>query len=82
MTIGQVWWDMTAAADFYTVDGVTEEGLRVSCNTTDTYCTLSNMECGQMYTINVTANNPVCQGVSTSTEAAAIMTGEKMRRAR
>ncbi|XP_040040842.2 uncharacterized protein fndc7b [Gasterosteus aculeatus] len=74
MTIGQVWWDMTAAADFYTVDGVTEEGLRVSCNTTDTYCTLSNMECGQMYTINVTANNPVCQGVSTSTEAAAIMT--------
>ncbi|XP_062419461.1 uncharacterized protein LOC119216595 [Pungitius pungitius] len=74
MTIGQVQWDMTAGADYYTVDGVTPQGLRVSCNTTDTYCALYNMGCSQMYTINVTANNPVCRGGSTSTESVTIMT--------
>ncbi|XP_044055462.1 uncharacterized protein LOC122877670 [Siniperca chuatsi] len=74
LTIGQVLWDMTAGADYYTVEGVTEEGLMVSCNTSDTYCAMYNMDCGQMYSINVMANNHVCQGVSTSTEAVTIRT--------
>ncbi|KAK9519631.1 hypothetical protein VZT92_022346 [Zoarces viviparus] len=74
LTIGQVLWDVTAGADYYTVEAVTEQGLTVSCNTTDTYCVLYNMSCGQTYTVNVTANNPACQGVSTSTESAAITT--------
>ncbi|KAI3368520.1 hypothetical protein L3Q82_025527 [Scortum barcoo] len=74
LTIGQVQWDMTAGADFYTVEGVTEQGLTVSCTTSDTNCAMYNMECGQMYSVNVTANNQVCQGLSTSTEAVTIMT--------
>lgn len=61
----------------YTVEGVTEQGLVVSCTTNDTYCALYNMKCGQMYNISVTANNHVCQGVSTSIEMVAITTGEK-----
>lgn len=68
---------MTPGADYYTVEGVTEQGLMVSCTTNDTYCALYNMDCGQMYSINVTAHNHVCQGVSTSTETVAITTGEK-----
>nr|XP_046247875.1 uncharacterized protein LOC124060678 [Scatophagus argus] len=74
LTIGQVLWDMTAGADYYTAEGVTEQGLMVSCTTNDTYCAMYNMECGQMYSINVTANNHVCQGVSTSMETVTIMT--------
>lgn len=76
LSIGQVLWDMTAGAESYTVAGVTEQGLSVSCATNDSYCALYNMVCGQLYTINVTANNRACQDVSTSSQSAEIMTGE------
>ncbi|XP_075901618.1 uncharacterized protein fndc7b isoform X2 [Nelusetta ayraudi] len=74
LSIGQVLWDMTAGAERYTVKGMTEQGVTVSCATNDTYCALYNMACGQVYTINVTASNHVCQDVSTSTQSVAIMT--------
>ncbi|XP_039984445.1 uncharacterized protein LOC120790698 [Xiphias gladius] len=74
LTIGHVLWDMTSGADYYTVDGVTEQGLTVSCITNDTYCALYNLDCGRLYNISVTANNRVCQDVSTSTEIAMITT--------
>ncbi|XP_034002008.1 fibronectin type III domain-containing protein 7-like [Trematomus bernacchii] len=65
---------MTAGADYYTVEGVTDQGQMVSCVTSDTYCALYGFDCGQMYNINVTANNQVCQGPSISTEPASITT--------
>ncbi|XP_068446237.1 uncharacterized protein [Clinocottus analis] len=74
MMIGQVSWDAAAGADYYTVQGLTEQGLTMSCVTNGTNCAMYDMGCGQMYTVNVTANNPVCQGVSTSSEPVAIMT--------
>lgn len=77
LSIGQVMWDMTAGADYYTVEGVTDQGQMVSCVTNDTYCAMYNFDCGQMYNINVTANNQVCQGTSISTEPASITTGKK-----
>ncbi|XP_056895182.1 fibronectin-like isoform X2 [Takifugu flavidus] len=74
LNIGQVLWDHSLGAEYYTVEGVTQQGLMVSCTTNDTYCAMNNMVCGQMYTINVTAHNHVCQGVSTSTESVTIET--------
>nr|XP_019965387.1 PREDICTED: uncharacterized protein LOC109644441 [Paralichthys olivaceus] len=74
ITIGQVLWDMSAGAGYYTVAGVTEQGLTVSCRTNDTYCALYNLGCGQVYNISVTANNHVCQDVSVSTEQVEIAT--------
>ncbi|XP_067454263.1 serine-rich adhesin for platelets [Thunnus thynnus] len=74
LTIGQVLWDRTAGADYYTVEGVTEQGLMVSCTTNDTYCALYNMKCGQMYNISVSAHNHVCQDVSISTDSLMIKT--------
>ncbi|XP_061739473.1 uncharacterized protein LOC133540674 [Nerophis ophidion] len=74
LTIGQVLWDATTGADNYTVEGVTEQGLTVSCNTNNTHCALFNMECGQIYNISVAANNVACQGVSASTEDVLIKT--------
>lgn len=78
--IGQVQWDMAAGADYYVVRAVTEQGLTVSCVTDDTNCAMYSLGCGQMYTVNVTANNRACQNVSTSTDSAAIATGEKTPR--
>ncbi|XP_034439595.1 uncharacterized protein LOC117760582 [Hippoglossus hippoglossus] len=74
LTIGQVLWDMSPGADYYTVAGVTEQGLNVSCRTIDTYCPLYNLNCGQVYNVSVTANNHVCQEVATSTEEVEIAT--------
>ncbi|KAF7202765.1 putative LOC107392962-like protein [Nothobranchius furzeri] len=73
MTIGQVQWDVANGAKYYIVNGQTEQGLSVSCNTSDTYCALYNMMCGQIYNITATANNQVCKDVS-SVEAATITT--------
>uniref|UniRef100_A0A672I5S4 Fibronectin type-III domain-containing protein n=1 Tax=Salarias fasciatus TaxID=181472 RepID=A0A672I5S4_SALFA len=67
-------------AEYYTVVAETEQGLMTSCNSTDTYCPLYDMKCGQMYNITVTANNHVCQGVSTSTKEGLITTGEKIQK--
>lgn len=79
LTIGQVLWDTAPGVDYYTVEGVTQQGLMVSCTSNETYCALYNMVCGQIYSINVTANNHVCQGLSTSTEMVTITTGESSR---
>ncbi|XP_045905931.1 receptor-type tyrosine-protein phosphatase beta [Micropterus dolomieu] len=73
-TIGHVQWDSSNGANYYTVEGETEQGLTVSCTTSDNYCAFQNMLCGQMYSFHITANNQVCQGVSTSTKSVTIMT--------
>lgn len=70
-------WDLSPGAEYYTVEGGTQQGLMVSCTTYDTYCAMYNMVCGQMYIISVTAHNHVCQGVSTSNESVILITGEK-----
>lgn len=74
-TIGQVQWDMTLGADYYTVRGETDQGLIASCVTNDTYCALYNMVCSQTYNITVTAYNRVCEGHSTA-GGVTITTGE------
>lgn len=70
-------WDLSPGAEYYTVEGGTQQGLMISCTTNDTYCAMYNMVCGQMYIISVTAHNHVCQGVSTSNESVTLITGEK-----
>ncbi|XP_067369826.1 mucin-3B [Channa argus] len=74
LSIGQVQWDTSAGAGYYTVEGVTEEGHTVSCITNDTSCALYNLGCGQSYSIHVMSNNQVCQGVATSNKTVIIRT--------
>ena len=74
--IGQVMWDLAVGADNYSVEGMTAQGLLISCNTSDNNCALYDLQCGQSYNISVTANNQVCQGMTTATNAADITTGE------
>ncbi|KAM9385761.1 uncharacterized protein fndc7b [Pholidichthys leucotaenia] len=72
-SVGQVQWDMTAGAATYTVTGQTDQGLQTSCATNNTNCSLPDMECGQVYSIKVTAMNHVCDDIS-STELVNITT--------
>ncbi|XP_074523504.1 uncharacterized protein fndc7b [Halichoeres trimaculatus] len=73
-SIGHVLWDMAPGAKYYSVEALTDQGLTVSCVTNDTYCALYDLSCGQVYSINVTANNHVCKDLSTSTEDVVITT--------
>lgn len=77
LSIGQVLWDAADGAEYYIMEGATAQALEVTCNTSDTYCALYNLACGELYNLSVTANNHVCQGLSTSTETVTILTGEK-----
>ncbi|KAG7513796.1 fibronectin type III domain-containing protein 7 [Solea senegalensis] len=72
--IGQVMWDSAVGADNYSVEGMTAQGLLISCNTSDNNCALYDLQCGQSYNISVTANNHVCQGMTTAPNAADITT--------
>ncbi|XP_014901851.1 uncharacterized protein fndc7b [Poecilia latipinna] len=74
LAIGQVEWDKAAGADNYTVTAETDQGLTATCTTRDNFCTLYNMECGQVYNISVTSHSDVCKDVSVSTEHVTIVT--------
>ncbi|PWA21255.1 hypothetical protein CCH79_00009504 [Gambusia affinis] len=74
LAIGQVEWDKAAGADNYTVTAETDQGLTASCTTRDNFCTLYNMDCGQVYNVTVTSHSGVCKDVSVSTEHVSIVT--------
>ncbi|XP_029988577.1 fibronectin-like [Sphaeramia orbicularis] len=74
LSIGQVLWDMANGADSYSVEAITAQGQQASCTTNDTYCPIYNMQCGQTYSVTVTAHNHVCSDGSMSTEMVDIET--------
>ncbi|XP_076010518.1 fibronectin type III domain-containing protein 7-like [Genypterus blacodes] len=73
LSIGQVLWDVSMGAVSYNVEAVTDQGLRRTCVTTDTYCPITNLLCSQTYKVSVTAINGVCEN-SKSTEGVSIKT--------
>ncbi|XP_051768215.1 fibronectin isoform X5 [Ctenopharyngodon idella] len=58
-------WDVTKGAANFTAVAVTAEGLTVTCETSNTSCTLPGLGCGQIYNISVTARNSVCNFTAT-----------------
>ncbi|XP_049332490.1 G surface protein, allelic form 156-like isoform X9 [Astyanax mexicanus] len=66
--VGLLFWDFTPGADRFTALAKASQGPNDVClNVTDTFCTLSNTECGQIYNITVTAYNSACNGTGTAT---------------
>ncbi|XP_072525550.1 uncharacterized protein [Salminus brasiliensis] len=67
--IAMLFWDVTQGATSFTVLAETPQGLNATCpETSDTYCALSDMQCGQIYIVTVTAHNGACNrtGIATS----------------
>uniref|UniRef100_A0A3B1JGU4 Fibronectin type-III domain-containing protein n=1 Tax=Astyanax mexicanus TaxID=7994 RepID=A0A3B1JGU4_ASTMX len=66
--VGLLFWDFTPGADRFTALAKASQGPNDAClNVTDTFCTLSNTECGQIYNVTVTAYNSACNGTGTAT---------------
>ncbi|XP_038649438.1 receptor-type tyrosine-protein phosphatase beta-like [Scyliorhinus canicula] len=56
----EVFWDNSDGAVSYAVVAENGDGLTHSCNTTDTYCELANLQCGQIYNISIIGFNEPC----------------------
>ncbi|XP_062308247.1 uncharacterized protein LOC134012721 [Osmerus eperlanus] len=66
LNIAQVSWDRSKGSTSYRAEAVTDQGVTSSCQTSDTYCALHDIECGKVYNVSITASNEICQGVVTS----------------
>lgn len=66
LSIGQLFWDWSKGATFYSAKAITSEGLQISYNTNETNCVLYDLKCSQIYNITVTAHNEACMNIATS----------------
>lgn len=57
----EVSWSSVKGAESYLVSAVGENGHRVSCETTEYQCDLTELQCGQVYNVSLTAVNAHCQ---------------------
>lgn len=48
----------------YSATALAGDGTALSCMTEDSSCTLTNLQCGQQYTVNVKAISSTCEGHS------------------
>ncbi|XP_037642392.1 tenascin-N-like [Sebastes umbrosus] len=62
----QVMWTAAGGASSYSVWAVTDQGLMVTCNTTNTSCYLNGLQCSQIYNVTVMARNMACNSTVTS----------------
>ncbi|KAI4885449.1 hypothetical protein NFI96_001413 [Prochilodus magdalenae] len=53
-------WDATPGATLYMVSAVGSAGYNTSCNNTSPQCSITNLQCGQDYSIRVTAQHNDC----------------------
>ncbi|XP_056277189.1 fibronectin-like [Pseudoliparis swirei] len=67
MSTAQVTWGPARGASSYSVQAVTDQGLTVSCNTTNSSCHLNGLQCSHVYNVTVMARNPACDGVIAET---------------
>lgn len=55
-------WDSAAMPLNYSVIAIAPDDSSVSCDTGDTTCDLSGLQCGQLYTVKVMASLGTCSG--------------------
>lgn len=71
-------WSAEGGAGSYSVQAVGDEVPVVSCDTSDTGCFLSGLQCSQIYNVTVTAQNQACD--STTSAVSHLMTGGLQKR--
>ncbi|XP_031756904.1 uncharacterized protein LOC100492420 isoform X1 [Xenopus tropicalis] len=59
-SVAQISWALAPGALHYTSILRTSEGVVLMCNSTDLTCEIGSLQCGQVYTVTVTAFNDYC----------------------
>lgn len=57
----EVSWSSVRGAESYLVSAVGEYSHQVSCETNENECDLTELQCGQIYNVSLTAVNSHCQ---------------------
>ncbi|KAF4097010.1 hypothetical protein G5714_022979 [Onychostoma macrolepis] len=65
-SITTVTWDSARGASSYTVHAVSTSGRNSTCTNTDTTCSIPDLDCGQNYTITVTAEDDNCVSLTSA----------------
>uniref|UniRef100_A0A8C1XZZ6 Fibronectin type-III domain-containing protein n=1 Tax=Cyprinus carpio TaxID=7962 RepID=A0A8C1XZZ6_CYPCA len=65
-SITTVSWDSARGASSYTVHAVSTSGHNSTCTNTDTTCSFPDLDCGQNYTITVTAEDDNCVSLTSA----------------
>ncbi|XP_056304665.1 uncharacterized protein LOC130216807 [Danio aesculapii] len=65
-SITTVTWDSARGASKYIVQGNNTLGKHSTCSNTDTTCSFADLECGQNYTITVTAEDNNCTSLTST----------------
>ncbi|KTF75017.1 hypothetical protein cypCar_00024381 [Cyprinus carpio] len=65
-SITTVSWDSARGASSYTVYAVSTWGSNSTCTNTDTTCSFPDLDCGQNYTITVTAEDDNCVSLTSA----------------
>ncbi|XP_041914101.1 uncharacterized protein LOC121678548 [Alosa sapidissima] len=62
----EISWDWPDGADSYEVEAVSDDGYRAACMAEDNHCQMTELECGQTYTLNLTTINENCHVTQTT----------------
>ncbi|XP_067303573.1 fibronectin [Pseudorasbora parva] len=65
-SITTVTWDSARGASSYTVHAVTDGEYNSTCTSADTHCSFSDLDCGQNYTMTVTAEDNSCVSLTSA----------------
>ncbi|XP_075142276.1 fibronectin type III domain-containing protein 7-like [Leptodactylus fuscus] len=66
-TVGSsVHWDPSEGAVSYTAVFHGPDGSEVSCDTSTTSCSVSELQCGQLYNVTATAFDGICHSIATN----------------
>ncbi|XP_016331309.1 uncharacterized protein LOC107680061 [Sinocyclocheilus anshuiensis] len=65
-SITTVTWDSARGASSYTVHAMSTWGRNSTCTSTDTTCSFADLDCGQNYTITVTAEDDNCVSLTSA----------------
>lgn len=74
MSVAKVTWHAARGGSSYSVQAVTDRGLTAACNTSGTECFINGLQCGQIYSVTVTAQNRACNNTVMS-EIYRLLTG-------
>lgn len=67
VTTAQVTWGAAGGASSYSAEAVADQGSAVRCNATGNNCLLTDLQCGQIYNVSVTAHTWECDSETSLT---------------
>lgn len=67
VSTAQVTWGAARGASSYSATAVADQGSTIHCNTTNTSCFLTGLQCGQSYNVSVAARSWACDRESSLT---------------